>query len=233
MGTPTHHIGKKFNIDGSVRRFPGNTIICHIPMLTVLSRGLMTVRDRVRISPFGHKFTFLPPSSYHMTVFDCMLDERRGPGHWPKDLPADASINDGTKFLVERLRTLDLLIDAPFRIRIGSSGIQTSLTSLTLVPEPESEQRLRALRDAMSERFGITAPDHATYLFHTTVSYPIEELDDETPCYRVLWLDVVAELAERIGTFELGAPEFCTFNDMFAFETHCFIGEANARLQSC
>ena len=61
----TVHVGNKFHPDGSVRRFPGNTIISFVGAEeheAVYELGLL-VQQIISEQPYKHIFAFLPPSS--------------------------------------------------------------------------------------------------------------------------------------------------------------------------
>lgn len=73
----------KFDPDGNVQHFPGNTIICHLSNLTDLYSSMIVLYDRLNQSPLSHLYTLLPPSSWHMTVFEGVTDKKRTPGYWP------------------------------------------------------------------------------------------------------------------------------------------------------
>src|SRR5262245_53622902 len=93
--SPAGLTGGKFNPDGSVRRFPGNTIIFHLSTdspLQVLLRALYNKLDNA--ADLRHLYTLLPPDSWHMTIFEGVCDEVRRPGYWPSDLPMNASLEE-------------------------------------------------------------------------------------------------------------------------------------------
>ena len=111
--------GRKFSLQGDVLPFPGDTIICHIAQFTQLSKDLIALRDSLKALPHATtKFRYLPPSSYHMTVFECDSIGRRKPGIWFEDLPLDASRKLVEEYLVARLKDFDLDAQLPIRMRV-------------------------------------------------------------------------------------------------------------------
>lgn len=60
--------GGKFATDGSVQVWPGNTFVCHVQTGASLD-ALRALQEEVKLSRFARLFAFLPPSSFHMTVF--------------------------------------------------------------------------------------------------------------------------------------------------------------------
>jgi hypothetical protein len=83
----------------------------------------------------------------------------------------------------------------------------------------EEEQKLRRLRDRLSQALQIRAPEPDRYRFHITIAYLVNWLTEKEQRdfeqLRRKWLDQVAR--ENV-TVELGEPEFCTFQDMFRFD---------------
>jgi hypothetical protein len=47
-------VGRKFNTEGSVGPSPGNTIICHLPQASELSKSLLTLIETLRSSNLAH-----------------------------------------------------------------------------------------------------------------------------------------------------------------------------------
>ncbi|ACT08381.1 Domain of unknown function DUF1868 [Dickeya chrysanthemi Ech1591] len=221
-------IGGKFNPDGSVRRFPGNTIISHIPLGSAASNALMTVRDTLKQQDFSHCLTFTPPSSYHMTVFEGVTESKRRLPFWPAGLPTDAPLQICTDYLARKLTEFSLQASLPFKMRITEFNAQRdSGATIRLTPLDDNEERkLRTLRDRLSERLAIRAPDHDTYGFHVTLGYLTRWMtEEESQAYLKTQQACLRYLQQQVPVLELGVPEFCAFNDMFAFDTQFNIGQ--------
>src|SRR5262245_24986963 len=85
--------GRKFTADGRVMGDPGNPLVCHLAQQGAGSACFNALLDIYREAPahaFMRKVTLLPPSSYHMTVFNGAADKERDV--WPTAIPADAPI---------------------------------------------------------------------------------------------------------------------------------------------
>ncbi|ULR31614.1 DUF1868 domain-containing protein [Dickeya fangzhongdai] len=221
-------IGGKFNPDGSVRRFPGNTIISHIPLGSSASDAFTAVRDTLRQQDFSHCLTFTPPSSYHMTVFEGVTESKRRLPFWPADLPTDAPLQACTSHLVRKLAGFDLQATPPFKLRITDfNARQDSGATLRLTPLDDNEERkLRTLRDRLSERLAIRAPDHDSYGFHVTLAYLVRWMtEEESQAYLQAQQACLRYLQQQVPVLELSVPEFCVFNDMFAFDTQLKVGQ--------
>jgi hypothetical protein len=221
-------IGGKFNPDGSVRRFLGNTIISHIPLGSSASNAFTAVRDTLRQQDFSPCLTFTPPSSYHMTVFEGVTESKRRLPFWPADLPTDAPMQSCTDHLARKLVGFDLQATLPFKLRITDfNARQDSGATLRLTPADDNEERkLRTLRDRLSERLAIRAPDHDTYRFHVTLGYLVRWMtEEESEAYLKVQQACLRYLQQQVPVLEVGVPEFCIFNDMFAFDTQFNVGQ--------
>lgn len=89
----TKNIGRKFNPDGSVRFFPGNTVISKLhedseiyPLISRISRSFREVQ--------GSKYAFLPEHSFHMTVIQGVCDEDRKAELWSRHLSLETPLEE-------------------------------------------------------------------------------------------------------------------------------------------
>ncbi|WP_439894267.1 DUF1868 domain-containing protein (plasmid) [Ralstonia sp. 25C] len=221
-----HPAGLKFHRDGTVRRFPGNTILCHVPRPSALWNALVAVRDQLSDSGATEHLTFLPPESYHMTVFEGATDHTRTAGFWPADLPPDTPLGICTRHLERKLTRFDIGCELPLRMTIAEPSLQVRAGVIALTPVDDAEHcKLRILRDRLSEHLAIRHPTHDAYVFHITLAYPLTAM---TPEDTAALLDRQAACAgwlrRQVPVFELGPPAFCTFNDMHAFVPRLVLG---------
>ncbi|KAF8208700.1 RNA ligase/cyclic nucleotide phosphodiesterase [Mycena galopus ATCC 62051] len=213
-------VPSKFDPDGNVQRFPGNTIVAHLsPSLEPeLYKSMLALYDKLKTSHLSHLYALLPPSSWHMTVFEGVCNDLRVPGRWPDDLPINASLEECTALFENKLSSFDLQCDPPYRISItGFDPLETGI-GIHLEPYTADENaRLRGLRDRLSTLLRIRSKDHATYILHFSMAYLLRILTEEQDKELMkLLMDHFEE--DMPKQFELGAPEFCTFENMFAFK---------------
>lgn len=212
-------VPEKFDPDGNVQHFPGNTIICPLredtKNNTELYNSLLLLHDKIKESPLAHLFVLLPPSSYHMTVFEGVTDKHREPGYWPSDLSRDDSLEKCTAHFTSKLRFFNLSNDLAYRLSIVGFKALRSGISLHIEPHTDSYQ-MRGLRDRLADLLKYRHPNHATYRFHLSLAYTLMWLtDDQKAEMMSLLMDHFQGMPKG---FELGPPEFCQFEDMFAFE---------------
>ncbi|NWB97027.1 DUF1868 domain-containing protein [Pseudomonas gingeri] len=227
-GDKPYDVNRKFYEDGKARPFTGNTIISQIPLHSPIGEALTVIRNTLASHAFSKCWSLLPPSSYHMTVFEGVIDERRKSGFWPAQVPKDAPLQTCTDYFVRQLMDFALNEDFPVRLLVDDFDVnKDSDATLRLVPaNPQENLKLRGLRDRLSERMGIRAPGHDDYRFHITLGYLVQWMDDRKihDCARVQ-RDCLRYLRDNLGTLELDVPQFCTFNDMLAFDDKFAIGQ--------
>ncbi|KAJ7263991.1 RNA ligase/cyclic nucleotide phosphodiesterase [Mycena haematopus] len=210
-------VPSKFDADGNVQHYPGNTIISHLSPSTELHRSMIALHDKLQRSHLSHLYTLLPPSSYHMTIFEGVLDRVRVPGRWPSDLPLNASLEECTALFEKKLSTFDLQCDPPYHISVTGFDPLENGIGVHLEPSTTEENaRIRGLRDRLWKLLHIRSERHDTYPLHFSMAYLLRILTDEQDKeLRALLMDHFEK--EMPKQFTLSSPEFCTFENMFAF----------------
>ncbi len=217
--TPPRYLGIRFDATGRFLPTPGNTIVSHVVPGSRSEAALARVRQGLMELPHGDRFAYTPVSSYHMTVFQGIIEGRRKPGYWPEGMPLDTAIDETTALFLDRLSTFPRA--DPFRMKV----VSVTPLGLVLAGATESDEKMmRALRDALVEPFGYRHPDHDSYTFHITMAYPMAWLPAGAEAAYLPALAALGEnLAEEIDVVELGAPAFCEFIDMTEFRPLKFL----------
>ncbi|KAL7941151.1 RNA ligase/cyclic nucleotide phosphodiesterase [Trichoderma barbatum] len=226
---PAKWTGKKFDANGNVLPFPGNTIICHLSQESEMHKALMPIFEMLQKSRFMKFYTLLPQSSWHMTVFEGVADQRRKREVWPKPLSLDAPLEKCHDLFGERLSKFNLGIQVPIHMSVSGLVMSQGGIRLDLAPiDAAEEKRLRGLRDRLSELLEIRARGHNTYVFHLALAYrfiPVSQ-EDEDGLSKLLEEGYKAIPHE----FELGVPEFCYFDDMYVFHRQFFLKDQSRDL---
>jgi len=211
----TFHVGEKFHPDGTARSYPGATVICFVDPASAAYRAGEALQAELAALPFGHKFGMLPPSSFHMTVFSLICDQRRTPEEWSSLRPLDTPLTEMDQFFIETVTP----IAPPPRLRMVMTFIGGWGMSLRLSPADEQTYfALKNYREMLSRATGIRHPDHIWYEYHMTLAYSLKWMDeDEAAAYLDFRTRRGDELRSAIGVIELGAPVLTFFEDMFAF----------------
>ena len=148
-------VGTRVTPSGHFAPVAGNTVIRHVPATSATMLLLTEAQGVLKSAPFGEHFAYLPPASFHMTVFEGVIDDRREKHHWPEGVGYSVPIKDTTALYLERLSTFQP--PAPFSMKVKT------VTPLGLVLEgatPEDEARARAFRDALVDPMGYKSPSH-------------------------------------------------------------------------
>jgi hypothetical protein len=163
-----------------------------------------------------------------MTIFDGVREEECEPGMWPEGKEKQ-SLAESTPEFARRLRQLGLELEheglaPPYRMRVR--GLDDCVVGVGLEIEGatvEEERRMRKLRDRLADTLGFKAPNHESYCFHISMAYLLRHLEGEErqELYKVLGQHLLGLQQE----FELGAVEFCTFENMYAFPRLFFLGQ--------
>ncbi|MEM5476950.1 DUF1868 domain-containing protein [Pacificibacter sp. AS14] len=208
-------LGGKFTPDGRVQSFPGNTVICHLDPACPAYAALSDIHSALQSGPHAASFVFLPPSSFHMTVFGCLsgIDQfaalSRG-----KSGP-DGSREAITHGLENKLTSAS---DWPTEFCVSARGLHGGY-SITLEGCSEAEEaKLRRTRDQLANATDIKHPDHDRYTFHFSLAYLIEWLSpDAAKAVMSLSDRLFEEHSSALRNIHLGPMEFRDFDDMFAF----------------
>lgn len=222
LGTPTPvGIGEKYAASGKALLFPGNTILCHVHHANPVHAVLTEVTAALQAKLGDKKIAWTPPPSYHMTLFDGSLDTRRRPGDWPHMLPLNASLEACNIYIGHKLKAFNLGMELPIRMVVDEELATKTDMHYPMRPVDAAEgQRVRRLRDRLSESTGIRHANHDSYQFHATFGYYIQPFDSLAAerRYQELWLAAIREIRRRMPVIELGAPEYCLFNTMDDFQ---------------
>lgn len=211
---PPYHLGTRYNEAGQFLLEPGNTVVCHLVKGSETELALVAAQRRLRAMPEAHKLAFTPTESYHMTLFQGILEGRRKAHYWPDDVAEDALIADMTALFLQRLATVSS--GPSYQVEV----ITALPTGLVVAGVTEADRRAMAeWRDGFADAFGYRHPDHETYQFHITMAYMTDWLDEVGLAE---WCDSLNDIADDIRThapvLELRAPAFCSFEDMNWFE---------------
>jgi hypothetical protein len=208
------HVGTRVTTARTFGPDAGNTTVRHVAKDSRTMAILIDIQDALKTSGYGDYFAFLPPDSFHMTVFDGILDARRAKNYWPEGVSYSAPLSQTRDLFLERLQGFKS--PGPFDMKI------TKVTPNGLHLEgatPADEAIARQWRDALSAVFGHRKPSHDTYGFHVTMAYFAEWLPVEAAPAYVTLLNHLTEMAQsQLPTLELNPPAFCTFENMEHFE---------------
>ena len=107
----SRNIGTKFNADGSVRFFPGNTVISFLEHDTKAWNCFTRIRSMLTDCAASRCATLMPDTSIHMTVFEGVCHYNRRPQAWFGDLPLDLPLEKADDVFAVPLLRVELAFD--------------------------------------------------------------------------------------------------------------------------
>ena len=209
-------VGRKFYEDGSVRRYPGNTVVAPVTPASTAYDVMCHLRQTVIERGCDSHLILLPTDSYHMTIIRGVNDQIRDDAHWPAALAKDAPMSAVDDYMERAIMSAD--IPGPVRMRFDHVRMSASDVKVVVVPADEGEERkLLRFRDRAADAIGLRLPGHDSYVFHITLAYTrvIPEGEDETR-----FADLIKEFTEYVsdkGEFYVSAPHVAFYDDMLRF----------------
>ncbi len=212
----TSFVGSKFHPDGAARTFPGNTIICFVDPQRHANvfQECVWAQEQLQGMQCRYKFGFLPPDSFHMTVFELLCDQVRTIQKWSRFLPLSASLEETDRFFLSKVSEAP----APAGFRMRYRFIRWPASIEVKPADQETERALWSYRNQVSEITGVRFPDHDSYRFHITLAYPLIELESTEQREVLMTFEKIEQrLGRSFGTFDAASPQLVFFDDMFKF----------------
>lgn len=207
------HLGTRYDASGRFLPEHGNTVVAQVVPGSETEAALVDLRAAMQALPFAHLFAFTAVPSYHMTVFEGIIETRRLASHWPVDLDPQQSVQEATVAMAARLQGFTAPPEFAMRV-VEVTPFGLSLTGAT----GQDEGHVRAWRDGLAQALGLRVPGHDEYGFHTTMAYALQWPPVEAVAlYRTALQDLTGAFQARVPVMHLARPAFCTFADMNAF----------------
>jgi len=206
----------KFDNNGNPLPFPGCTIICNIPLNTDLSDEIISFQKKLENFNPEKTYFYLPPSSFHMTLFDCCNLNTKNTNYWPSGIDPNMDYKHVAIELNKRIQNYIFPKELNLKLKMFFGGY-----SIILEPYSEKDEKiLRNCRDELSSLLKIKFENHQRYTFHITLGYILRELNQNeikilTGFNRKLFFDFDKKFPKII----FKKPEICIFKDMLEFKS--------------
>lgn len=215
----TKNIGRKFNEDGSIRFFPGNTIISKVKPEDSIYPLIQELSTAFQNADSGKKYGFLPFESFHMTMIQGVCDEDRKQELWSCFLPLDLPLEKVDDFFEKKYKEVKPLPKT--KMIFDYIDITNNIIIVRFNPESEAAaDHLKHFRDDVSEKLGLRFPDHDRYGFHISIAYQLWEMsreeNEEIQRTCDLWND---RLKKERPIFTLRQPDMTYFENMYMFHS--------------
>ena len=206
----------KFDDRGNPLPFPGCTIICNIPLNTNLSDQIISLQKNIENFNPEKTYFYLPPSSFHMTLFDCCNFNTKNTNYWPSDIDPDMGYKDIAIELNKRIQNYIFPEEFNLKIKMFFGGY-----SIILEPYSEKDEKiLRNCRDELSSLLKIKFENHQRYTFHITLAYILRELNQiEIKNLIEFNKQLSFDFSRKFSKITFKKPEMCTFKDMLEFKS--------------
>ena len=206
----------KFDNKGNALPFSGCTIINNIPLNTDLSDQIISLQKKIKNFNPEKTYFYLPPSSFHMTLFDCCNFNTKNTNYWPSDIDPDMDYKHIAIELNKRIQNYIFPEEFNLKLKMFFGGY-----SIILEPYSEKDEKiLRNCRDELSSLLKIKFENHQIYTFHITLAYILRELNQiEIKNLIEFNKQLTFEFSKKIPKITFTKPEMCTFEDMLEFKT--------------
>ena len=207
--------GGKFTSHGEVLPFAGNTFVCHINQTSDAFSALTSLQAEIANGPFAAFFTYLPPASFHMTVFSGV---HAGPP-WQDGRPADLDPTAPLPQITQHFATKVPKSTAFATCRIVPDGLHLG-HSLTVMGQTQQDRdAITNARETLQNLTQIYRPDFTTYRQHISLCYQVAWMTPNEALAHLEYADAIyARFVQRVQSLTLGPIEFCAFQDMHHFE---------------
>ena len=206
----------KFDDKGKPLPFPGCTIICNIPLNTYLSDQIIGFQKKLENFNPEKTYSYLPPSSFHMTLFDCCNLNTKNTYYWPTDIDLDMDYKDIAIQLNKRIENYNFPKEINLKLKTFFGGY-----SIVLEPFSEEDEKiLRNCRDELSNLLKIKFENHQRYTFHVTLAYILRQLNEtEIKNLTKFNKQLSSDFNKKFPKITFTKPEMCTFKNMLEFES--------------
>ena len=206
----------KFDNKGNPISFPGCTIICNIPINTDLSNQIISFQKKIENFNPKKTYFYLPPSSFHMTLFDCCNLNTKNTNYWPSDIDPDMDYKDIAVELNKKIENYNFPKQFNLKLKTFFGGY-----SIILVPFSEKDEKiLRNCRAELSSLLKIKFENHQRYTFHITLAYILRQLN-ETEIKNLIEFNkqLSSDFNKKFPKITFKKPEMYTFKDMLEFKS--------------
>lgn len=209
-------IGKKFDKDGNVLHYPGNTVVADIVPGCSAYDVMSHLRQMVIDAGCADTLCLLPEDSYHMTVIRGLNDLIRVDTHWPAALPKDTPMEQVDDYISAAIARAGL--PGPARMKFYKTLPQAGCVIIQVVPADEEQEKiLRDFRDRAATEIGLFLPKHDTYKFHISLGYRrILPEGEDAERFEALVAEMDKYIADQ-PVFETQPPYMAYYSDMYEF----------------
>ena len=215
-GYPVPGAEHKFDHNGKPLPFPGCSIISKIPLKSDLFYEIKLLQLKYKDLSPEKAYTYLPATSFHMTLFDCCNVNTVNTPYWPKKIVEDNNYTKIAYVLSKRIKKYIFPDKFDLKLKKLFGGYSIILEGNT----NKDEKIIRDYRNKLSDLLGIRFENHETYSFHITLAYILRKLkDDEIKKVIKINFRLLEGFVKKFPIIQIEKPELCTFENMYEFKS--------------
>ena len=206
----------KFDHKGKPLAFPGCSIISKIPLKSDLFHEIKLLQLKYKDLSPEKSYTYLPETSFHITLFDCCNVNTINTQYWPQNIVADNNYTKTAYELSKRIQ--NYIFPDKFDLKVNNffGGFSIILEGNT----KKDEKIIRDCRNKLSDLLGIRFENHDTYTFHITFAYILRNLkDDEIEKLVRINSRLLEKFVGKFPIIRIQKPVLCTFENMYEFKS--------------
>jgi|TARA_B100000929_G_C15484605_1_gene412394 hypothetical protein len=206
----------KFDHSGKPLPFTGCSIICKIPIKSDLFFELKSLQLKYKDLSPEKAYTYLPETSFHMTLFDCCNENTINTQYWPKNIEPDYNYKKTAYVLSKRIKKYIFPEKFDLKVKTLFGGYSIILEGNT----EKDEKIIRECRNKLSDLLGIRFENHDTYIFHITLAYILRKLKDNE-IEKIIKTNsrLLEGFVQKFPLIRVEKPVLCTFENMYEFKS--------------
>jgi len=215
-GYPVPGAEHKFDHNGKPLPFPGCSIISKIPLNSDLFYEIKLLQLKFKDLSPEKAYTYLPETSFHMTLFDCCNVNTVNTPYWPKNIVDDNNYTKIAYILSKRIKKYIFPDKFDLKLKKLFGGYSIILEGNT----KKDEKIIRDCRNKLSDLLGIRFENHDTYTFHITLAYILRNLKGDEIKKLIKTNSRLREIfINNFPIIQIEKPVLCTFENMYEFKS--------------
>jgi len=215
-GYPVPGAEHKFDHNGKPLPFPGCSIISKIPLNSDLFYEIKLLQLKFKDLSPEKAYTYLPETSFHMTLFDCCNVNTVNTPYWPKNIVDDNNYTKIAYILSKRIKKYIFPDKFDLKLKKLFGGYSIILEGNT----KKDEKIIRDCRNKLSDLLGIRFENHDTYTFHITLAYILRNLKGDEIKKLIKTNSRLREIfIKNFPIIQIEKPVLCTFENMYEFKS--------------
>ena len=215
-GYPLKEAENKFDHNGKPLAFPGCSIISKIPIKSDLFYEIKLLQLKYKDLNPDKAYTYLPETSFHMTLFDCCNVNTVNTPYWPKKIVEDNNYTKIAYLLSKRIKKYIFPDKFDLKLKKLFGGYSIILEGNT----NKDEKIIRGCRNKLSDLLGIRFENHDTYTFHITLAYILRKLKGDEIKKLIKTNSRLQDIfIKNFPIIQIEKPVLCTFENMYEFKS--------------